>query len=635
MSSSGSRRWPPAWWWLLAAVAALPIAAAGLHSLRSGWYPESDDATITLLAGDTFSAHPPTLGMVSTGGATLEDPELHHPGPLEMYLLAPARTVLGPAFGNTLTVVLVNLAAMVGLGLALRSVGGDRLGTGGLLAGALTLWGLGGEVPGSVWNPYVVALPFACFVGLVIAVCAGRRRALPWALGVGTFVAQTHLSYVGLVGLLAAVALAVTFARRREPGSPLPVVAAKTVAVLAVLWAVPVGQQILGRPGNLGQIVRAALGGDGEVVGRRGLGELGRVVGVPLVGLSPEGDLVRVLPDLSLGSLALVLVPWVLTLALAVAAWRRRDHVTVGALAAVATTLAGAAFTSTRIPLADGVQYQYYGLWMWPIAALTWTVLGWAAWRTLPARRAAPLRDQAARVPTMAAAALALVVLSMIAALPRPGAWEPWAAYRRIAGDLAREMDLSGQPRVLVRFRGGTAYLSTGSALALAAEAEGGRTYIDPGVPTEVFPWGEHRRYRGEPIDIELWVVSGPAPADLPAGAQATATTAALTPTEDRDRQAIHRRLLAAVERDGLAAGPREPGNGDAQAAVAQARADPVAALQSGRLAELASRGLIEPPGGDLQALVTDARLEAMADEGSVAYYVVVRPDHTPSVPMG
>ena len=36
-----------------------------------------------------------------------------------------------------------------------------------------------------------------------------------------------------------------------------------------------------------------------------------------------------------------------------------------------AHSVAGA-ITATRIPLADGVQYQYYGLWMWPLAAVVW-----------------------------------------------------------------------------------------------------------------------------------------------------------------------------------------------------------------------------------------------------------------------
>ena len=55
------------------------------------------------------------------------------------------------------------------------------------------------------------------------------------------------------------------------------------------------------------------------------------------------------------------------------------------------------------------------------------------------------------------------------------------------------------------------------------------------------------------------------------------------------------------------------------------ARTDPLAALRSGALADLASRGLLQPPGGDLQTVVTDARMRGLLAEGSVRVYDVPR----------
>lgn len=635
MPGTRSRRLPPAWWWGLALVAALPILSSAWYGHRAGWYPESDDATITMLAGDTFSSHPPLVGMVSTGGAGLDDPELHHPGAIEMYLLAPLGRVLpSPAVGNAVTVVALNAAALVGVGLALRSIGGDRLGAAGLFAGALALWGLGGEVPGSVWNPYVVALPFACFVALVVAVAAGRRAALPWALGVGSFVAQTHLSYVGLVGLLGLATVGAAVVRRREPGPSWRRVGGASAATVGVLWAVPVLQQLTGHPGNLGQIVRATLGGGGGagdgVIGTRGLGELGRVVGLPLLGLRPEGDLVRVLPGLGAGGVVLLLVPVVVGAATAWAAVRRRDRVVLGALAAVAVALVAGAITATRIPLADGVQYQYYGLWMWPLAAVVWTVLGWSAWRTAPTSVAGRLRPVVDRVGERGVVVAGVAVLAMVAisALPRPGAWAPWADYRRIAGDVAPTAADAVEARggigtVVVRFRGGTAYLSTGAAVAAALDHDGVRTYLDPGVPTEVFPWGERRRFTDQPVDAEVWVVSGAAPAELPADAVVLARTDTLTAAERRAHEADRAELEELVTR--AAAGPRAPSTADERAAVATALDDPIAALRSGALAGLAARGLVRVPGADAERLFTDARLQALADEGTVTVSLVPR----------
>ena len=74
----------------------LPVIAGLAQRDRDGWYPESDDATIVLLADDVLRGDPPLVGMISTGGSHLSDPELHHPGPLELYLVSPFSRALGP-----------------------------------------------------------------------------------------------------------------------------------------------------------------------------------------------------------------------------------------------------------------------------------------------------------------------------------------------------------------------------------------------------------------------------------------------------------------------------------------------------------------------------------------------------------
>lgn len=614
------------WWWALVALTVVPILVAGVQRERRHWYPESDDATIVLLSHDTFSSHPPLLGMVSTGGAGLDDPELHHPGPLELYLLAPFTAVLGTAPGSTVGAVAVGVAAVVGFGLALRALGGRGLSAAGLIGIGLVLWGLGWDVPGSVWNPSIVALPFACFLALAVATAAARPWLLPWTLAVASFVMQTHLSYVGMTGLICIwvlVAIGWRLWRHPETRQRLGALVAWSVGVVVLLWAPPLLQQATGQPGNLAQIARAATGDGSEVVGSRGLAELGRVVGVPVLGLRPRPDIVAVWGPLDAASVTGLVLLAALVVGLGLVARRRGDARAQATVASVAVVLVAAAVTATRVPLSDGVLYEYYARWMWPVGALTWILLGWVALR-LDGRL---VRTPAPRTGRILVGA-ALVAAAIVALLPRPEAWEPWAAYRRIAGVVAPEA-ARGLPdgTYVVRFRGGTAYLSTGSAVVEALEAAGHDVRIDPGAPTPVFPWGERRRDEGQVAAGEVWVVSGEAPSDLPAGAEQIASAPTLTEAErgrfERDRA----QLVADLARTGVRPGPR-PARTSADRSLlaettARARTDPAAALASGAIAQLAAEGIIEPPGGDLHRVVTDARLAALADEERVRIYLV------------
>lgn len=628
-------------WAILVILTGLPILTGVWHQARVGWYPESDNATIALLSGDTFSRHPPLLGMISTGGTALENPELHHPGPLELYLLAPLSWVTkNPGAGATVTVALLNLASLAVLALAVRAIGGKCLAAGALVAGALALWGLGSDVPVSVWNPYVVALPFASFFALVVATVSVRRSMLPWALVVGSFVAQTHLSYVGTVGLLMGWALGATAWHMVRDRSDPTVrradrrIVAQSVAAIAVVWAPPVIQQLTGQPGNLGQILRSIVGGGGATVGPRALGEFGRVVGIPILGLRPRADLVRVLEPLSGPMAVAFLLPWLALGVIGVIAWRRGQRTVLGILATVGVALLGGALTATRMPLADGVLYQYYALWMWPLGAVSWLLIGWCCWQLIaksqtsdgtPLATSGP-RPWLAHRPGISLVAM-VVMLSVVSGLPRPGAWAPWVAYRRIASTVVPDVveALPRPGRYLVRFRGATAYLSTGSAVVLGVEHAGSAALIDPAVPTPVFPWAERRRYVDQSVDGELWVVSGRTPADLPSGARLVAASPTLTPAEHHDQAHVFEDLLALVRTEGLTPGPRSVTTPEDQDRVEAALNAPEVALASGDLANLASQGLVQAPDRDLARLVAAARLRTLADEHSVRVYLVQR----------
>ena len=614
---------PSWWWWLLLAVVVLPVLGAGWQRHHDGWFPEGDDATIVLLSHDTFSRHPTLVGMRASAPPTLDDPHLYHPGPLEMYGLAPF-THLGSAStaATTLAVVVFNAIVVAGFGLTLRRLGGDALGAAGLLAAGLVVWSMGGDAPASVWNPYVAALPFVLLLVLAAATASGHRRLLPWVLAVGSFVIQAHLGYVGLAGSVMVWAVAtVAWDSWRNPTIRAEArrLGTWSAGVLGLLWAAPIVQQITSQPGNLTQILRSSLAPGQASAGTSGLAQLASVMGRPLLGWAPDADLVRVVPTFGIRSLALLLVPVLGTALMGSLAHRRGDQTVVRVLATVAVILVATAVTATKIPVEGAFSYQHYAFWMRPAAITVWLLLVWAGVRLFGegAWWAPP-------VPGRLTVPLLLAIGIGISGLPRPGAWEPWTEYRTVAGEVVPAVvdDVGGNGSAVVRFRGGTAYLSTGSAVVLGLEEAGVSVDIDPGFAGDVFPWGERRRDVGRPVDAEVWVVSGPPPADLPPGARSLVEVEILSPAERAAAEADARALREALA-IGIVVGPRSPVDDQDRTDLREAQSDPLAAYDRGLITRLALRGLIEPPGGDLNRLVTVDRLRAMATEDTVTVYLV------------
>ena len=166
----------------------------------------------------------------------------------------------------------------------------------------------------------------------------------------------------------------------------------------------------------------------------------------------------------------------------------------------------------------------------------------------------------------------------------------------------------------MVRFRGATPYLSTGSAVALATQQAGGTVLIDPGAPSPVFPWREFRRYNGQTGMNELWVRSGMDPRPPP-GATLVVEVPTLT-----DQEASSLRDRRARIRDGLTPstvrrGPRQPSSSTQQQAASAALADPVGAFDDGTLADLAVRDLIVVDGISGDELFEIQRLTTLGDE--------------------
>jgi hypothetical protein len=289
--AAATRRLPPAWLVVTGLTTALIVFCTG-RGLARGYEPIGDNAMIELRAWDVFSRDFPLLG--SGSSATLSaGRDVNHPGPLLFeYFAIPVR-LLGGSVGLAVGAAVLNIAALWGSVLVARRVDGDRTAAGVALAAALLVWTMGSELLYDVWQPNILVLPFFCFLVLMWAVFAGRSRALPFAVAVGSLCMQVHISHVVLVpALLVAGVVALvlhdrgqTWARHR--GSLLV-----SLGVAIVLWAPPLWEQFFGAgDGNMTRMFGSAGADESPRHGLAlGVRILGAVLAVPRGWLRPGFD---------------------------------------------------------------------------------------------------------------------------------------------------------------------------------------------------------------------------------------------------------------------------------------------------------------------------------------------------------
>jgi hypothetical protein len=362
---------------------ALPLLIAVVSIVGTHWHPASDLALEVLRIRDVGGHHTPLVGAQSRFG-------WDHPGPLLFWLFAPFNWVFGQT-GLLAAAAVVNAAALAGsLFVALRR-GGLPLLAFVAVVGAVLSHALGPNVLVEPWNPWVPVLPFLLYALLAWSVAERDWAALPWLVGIGSFVVQTHVGYAPVAIGLGAIACALgaygaARARNRagddktsaEPSGTSPrrwVVIAVVVGVL--VWLAPVVQQLTGSPGNLGEIVDSFRHPKESLAGWDvGFGVIGHELG--FLGPWITGD--------DTGSTGLVstasTIPAVLLLAATAAlgwlAWRRgaRD---AGRLAVLA--VAGAGLGILAVSRITGFLGPYLVRWSWVLAALVWLSLAWSLWR--------------------------------------------------------------------------------------------------------------------------------------------------------------------------------------------------------------------------------------------------------------
>jgi hypothetical protein len=469
-------------------VLVAPVVGSLVAQLGGHYRPALDHAWIELRVWDVGGSETPLVGPYTRIGA-------NHPGPLLFYVLAAPYRLLGASSPALLSAAaLLNLTSVAGVAAVAYRRGRLPLLLLTAPLTALVLFALGRGFFHDPWNPWMAVLPFLLFLLLTWSVAVGDLPLLPVLAFVGSFLVQTHLGYAVLVaylGLWALIGLSLSTGARWSRLAPderrrfqkrIVRSLVITVAVVLVVWAAPIVDQATGDPGNVTALLDSLEGNENAPVGYdRAGGYLGRELAVvgPWSGADGEADGVgRVVPN---GLVSLVVPGLALAVGIGLA-WRARARdaffLQVTVLVAVF-----AAFLATA--MIDGTVHTYLIRWTWPIAAVLWLSVAWAA--VLAIERAAPRQAATRRYRVGVAAALAasVVVLSWatIAEDPveaQPG--QPWSEQiQGVEGDVLAALEALGEPEPVFVFSGDGDLDSYAVAVGLQLQLEKrGIDIIDP-----------------------------------------------------------------------------------------------------------------------------------------------------------
>jgi hypothetical protein len=392
---------------LLAALA-LPLVVALAVLARRTWYPILDLAMTELRVRDVGSSHPPLIGLVGRIGPLGDQGS--HPGPLSFWALWPVYRIFGASsWAMQVATVALHLVAMAtSLWLAFRR-GGVKLMVAVAAVLAVLLHAYGPETLTQAWNPYLPLMFFITFLLAGWSVAADDVPILPVMVFAGSFCAQTHVPYLGLVTGLSVFVIAFAawsaYRRRKQIGATrrftMWIGIAAGVGVLA--WTPPVLDQIFHDPGNLSVLSDYFRNPPEPPVGLR------RAIDVWLAHLNPwhllrplvTADQTRVSTGSPIPGL-LFLGAWA---ASAVGAWRLRHRALLRLDFVLGVAVLLALVSMTRI---FGLVWYYLVLWAWGITALMALAIVWTA-VALVSRRLD--RAGSARVATIGAGALVGVVV--------------------------------------------------------------------------------------------------------------------------------------------------------------------------------------------------------------------------------
>lgn len=550
------------------ALTLLPFVVAAVALFVSGYdtyHPAADHAMIEARTSDVLE-HPPLVGLYSRG-------DWSHPGPLMFFVLAPFYLLTGGAsIATHLGALAINGGSVAGMALLARRRGGLPLMLCTVVASGLLMRTLGAEFLHDPWNTYLPVFPFGLMIFLTWSMACGDRWALPAAVFVASFLAQTHVGFVALASPLLAwgalwLFMPVFRAGRPDPSDPstdpddnsgesdgaevsnessgeswrerlrplvVPALAAAAVGLL--VWLPPAVDVLRNNPSNAQRVARWFNEAEGGVhtLGD-GVSVMAGQFGLPSEWLFTKQSMTYTgeSPFLD-GRLR---VPWLLV-PVAIAAlylWSRRQADKRHLMAVVGLSLLIGVVSVWRTV---GPAFDYRLRWTWVPPMVALAMVGWAAW--LAAKRRWP----AGTGRWLAPAALAvLMAVSGVNAVTAARAGEPLAADTEVVtalGPSTLESLPEGDGVVYVRepFHL-AAWYSRG--LVIYLEREGVDVRVEPELALH---FGAHRVYDGEPIRAELMVMSDE-------GIAAVADQPGLTPVAEWTSEYSHLWEQERAEREG------------------------------------------------------------------------------------
>jgi hypothetical protein len=275
------------------------------------------------------------------------------------------------------------------------------------------------------WNPRVVLLPFLLFIMLVWSVLCDDLLWLPVAVAVGSYIVQTHVGYLPMIGGLLVLAFGRTVvvaigdtraspespatARRRVAPSTRLLWTAVALLVGLNLWMPAIAQQAIQDPANLTELASYARDPGEPTLGwSDAFGEMGAQVnpiGSWLTGRTP------VLAERTVAIPALLFLAAMA--ALGIRNRRRGDGDAAWLAAVVLLAVVLGLVSASRI---TGGPWFYVVWWWWVLGASVMLGLVWLTWLALTARRhRAP--DKIVRVCVAATLVVTLLTLSNLPAL--------------------------------------------------------------------------------------------------------------------------------------------------------------------------------------------------------------------------
>ncbi|MDQ1509205.1 MAG: hypothetical protein QOG50_1049 [Actinomycetota bacterium] len=398
---------------VLLAVLSFPLVVALVQLRHPHWYPLLDMAQTEIRVRDVATGHPPLIGLAGRIGPFGPDGG-SHPGPLSFYALWPVWKLFGgSSYGMFASTVVLDIVAIgLALWMALRR-GGRAVLLAMAVVLAVVMRAYGAYLLTLPWNPYLPVLWWFVFVLALWSVLADDLAMLPVAVFAGSLCAQTHISYLGLIGglvLLATAAIVRGGLRRRREGAPRRALwqwSGISAALGVVLWTPPVIDQFAHSPGNLDVIRDYFSHPPDSPIG------FGRGIGVLLSQLNPWELLTRILVHDG-GGLEVTgsRIPGALLLigfgASVVVAWRLRHRLLLSLDLVLVVALALGLVSSARI---FGTVWFYLLLWAWSIAALMLFAIGWTVIEL--GRR----RDPATTAKLAPAGASALAIAALIVSI--------------------------------------------------------------------------------------------------------------------------------------------------------------------------------------------------------------------------